>query len=51
MEAALNQYLEPVIDKPLVMDSVCLFLPDGPGAALSSDDPLRAGADRECLTQ
>lgn len=25
VEAALNQYLEPVIDKPLVMDSVCLF--------------------------
>ena len=25
MEAALNQYLEPVIDKTLAMDSVCLF--------------------------
>ena len=25
VEAALNQYLEPVIDKPLAMDSVCLF--------------------------
>ena len=23
--AVLNQYLEPVIDKPLAMDSVCLF--------------------------
>ena len=50
VEAALNQYLEPVIDKPLAMDSVCPFLPGGPGIALPPDDPLRFGADRECLT-
>lgn len=49
VEAALNQYLEPVIDKPLAMDSVCLFC-RRTGIALPPDDPFRFGADRECLT-